>query len=92
MTKDEAVIAHMAATKLIQLYHAYRAMNRANGLIIGRLNKQLAGDDDVRSAAKLIAQQELVQRKAAAHAADLSFRMRIEQLGPRVQALKAWRP
>ena len=92
MTKDEAVVAYTAATKLVQLYHAYRAMNRANGLLIGKLNKQLAGDEDVSSAAKLIAQQELVQRKAVAHAADLSFRLRIEQLDPRVQALKAWQP
>ncbi|MEL7107755.1 MAG: hypothetical protein AAGL99_00695 [Pseudomonadota bacterium] len=92
MTKDEAIKTYIATTRLHQLYDAYRAMYRANGLMILKLSKQLSGDDGVSSQARILAQQDFVQRRADAHAADLSFRLRSEQLNPRVAALKRWQP
>lgn len=92
MTKDEAIKAYLAVNRLSQLYDAYRAMYRAKGWLILKLNKQLAEDRSISSQARVLAQQELVERKSSAHAKDLSFRLRTEQLQPRMAALKAWLP
>lgn len=92
MTKDEAIKTYIAASRLSHLYDAYRAMYRANGWMILKLNKQLSGDEDLSSSARILAQQEFVQRKANAQSLDLGFRLRVEQLQPRLIALKEWQP
>ena len=92
MTEDEAITAFIAASKLTRLYHSYRAMYRGNGMMIHKLQGQVAVDEDLSEHAKIYAGQEFVQRKSYAQQMDQSMRLRIVQLSDRLDELKVWQP
>ena len=92
MTEDDAITAFIAAQKLTRLYHAYRAMYRGNGMMLHKLQGQVALDDELSAAAKIYAGQNFVARKAYAQKMDQSMRLRHAQLAERLDELKAWQP
>lgn len=92
MTEDEAITAFAATSELTRLYHAYRAMYRGNGMMIHKLQGQIAIDEGLSDDAKIYASQSLSARKAYAQVMDQSMRLRIAQLARRVEELQAWQP
>lgn len=90
MTRDEATIAYIATKNLRRLYHAYRAMYRANGMMLHKISGQAAQDDSLSLLQKTYAAQVFTERKAYAQQMDLSFRVRLEQLDPRLAELEGW--
>jgi hypothetical protein len=90
MTRDEATRTHRAAVKLQRLYHAYRATNRAIGMVIHRIEGTIATDPDMSNAEKGARLQQLTRRKALAQEQDLAFAERIDPLERRLAELRDW--
>lgn len=92
MTEAEAITAYSAARKLTKLYHAYRATYRANAMMLHKIQGQLSVDTGFGPEARTAIEQGFVQRKSYAQEMDLSFRLRLQQLTPRLAELRAWQP
>jgi hypothetical protein len=90
MTRDEATRTHRAAVKLQRLYHAYRATNRAIGMVIHRIEGTIATDPAMSDSEKGERLQQLTRRKALAREQDLAFAERIDPLERRLAELRDW--
>ncbi len=90
MTRDEATKTHRAAVKLQRLYHAYRATNRAIGMVIHRIEGTIATDPNMSDAEKIERLQQLTRRKALAQEQDLAIAERINPLDLRLAELRDW--
>ena len=84
---DEATTSYRAIVKLMQLYNAYRVTSRANGMVLERMNSNLAGLENLDDVEKEIIRAELVNRLALSRESGVVWTRNFENLKVRLSEL-----